>query len=67
MDELPLDEQLGAPGYRLDHVEVLGWGTFDRAVWRFDLDGHTSLLTGDIGSGKSTVVDAISGDATMRG
>ena len=59
MDELPLDEQLGAAGYRLDHVEVLGWGTFDRAVWRFDLDGHTSLLTGDIGSGKSTLVDAI--------
>ncbi|WP_353510159.1 SbcC/MukB-like Walker B domain-containing protein [Intrasporangium sp.] len=59
MDELPLDDQLGPAGYRLDHVEVLGWGTFDRAVWRFDLDGHTSLLTGDIGSGKSTLVDAI--------
>ncbi|HET8987795.1 MAG TPA: ATP-binding protein, partial [Humibacillus sp.] len=59
MDELPLDDLLGAPGYRLDHVEVLGWGTFDRSVWRFDLDGHTSLLTGDIGSGKSTLVDAI--------
>jgi uncharacterized protein YPO0396 len=59
MDELPLDAELGASGFRLDHVEVLGWGTFDRAVWRFDLDGHTSLLTGDIGSGKSTLVDAI--------
>ena len=59
MDELPLDDLLGPAGYRLDHVEVLGWGTFDRSVWRFDLDGHTSLLTGDIGSGKSTLVDAI--------
>ncbi|MDN5794928.1 MAG: hypothetical protein L0H79_04175 [Intrasporangium sp.] len=59
MDELPLDGYLGAPGYRLDHVELLGWGTFDRAVWRFDLGGHTSLLTGDIGSGKSTLVDAV--------
>jgi uncharacterized protein YPO0396 len=59
MDELPLDDLLGAAGYRLAHVEVLGWGTFDRSVWRFDLDGHTSLLTGDIGSGKSTLVDAI--------
>ena len=59
MDELPLDDLLGAAGYRLDHVEMLGWGTFDRSVWRFDLDGHTSLLTGDIGSGKSTLVDAI--------
>ncbi|GAA2158553.1 uncharacterized protein YPO0396 [Humibacillus xanthopallidus] len=59
MDELPLDDLLGPAGYRLAHVEVLGWGTFDRSVWRFDLDGHTSLLTGDIGSGKSTLVDAI--------
>lgn len=59
MDELPLDDLLGAPGFRLDHVELFGWGTFDRSVWRFDLGGHTSLLTGDIGSGKSTLVDAI--------
>lgn len=59
MDELPLDDLIGLPGFRLDHVELLGWGTFDRSVWRFDLDGHTSLLTGDIGSGKSTLVDAI--------
>lgn len=49
----------GLPGFRLDRLEVLGWGTFDRAVWRFDLDGRTALLTGDIGSGKSTLVDAL--------
>jgi len=59
MDELPLDDSIGAPGFRLDHVELFGWGTFDRSVWRFDLARHTSLLTGDIGSGKSTLVDAI--------
>lgn len=59
VDELPLDDLIGTPGFRLDHVELLGWGTFDRSVWRFDLDGQTSLLTGDIGSGKSTLVDAI--------
>ena len=47
------------PGFRLQRVEVLGWGTFDRAVWTFGLDGCTGLLTGDIGSGKSTLVDAI--------
>jgi uncharacterized protein YPO0396 len=47
------------PGFRLERVELLGWGTFDHAVWELRLDGRTSLLTGDIGSGKSTVVDAI--------
>ena len=37
-------------GMRLDVVEVYNWGTFDQAVWRFDLNGENSLLTGDIGS-----------------
>ena len=50
---------LGRPGYRLNRVEVLNWGTFDRSVWHLDLRGETSLLTGDIGSGKSTLVDAV--------
>jgi uncharacterized protein YPO0396 len=46
-------------GFRLQRLEVLNWGTFDKRVWRFALDGRNSLLTGDIGSGKSTLVDAI--------
>lgn len=46
-------------GYRLDHLEVYNWGTFDGRVWRMITGGDTSLLTGDIGSGKSTLVDAI--------
>jgi len=46
-------------GFRLDRLEVLNWGTFDRHVWQLDLRGDNTLLTGDIGSGKSTVVDAI--------
>lgn len=49
----------GRAGYRLDHVEVLNWGTFDKQVWRLTPGAETSLLTGDIGSGKSTIVDAI--------
>ncbi len=53
------DAGVALPGFRLQRLEVLGWGTFDRAVWRFGLDGRTALLTGDIGSGKSTLVDAI--------
>ncbi|MDF1481639.1 ATP-binding protein [Extensimonas sp. H3M7-6] len=46
-------------GFRLQRLEVLNWGTFDQRVWRLELDGHNGLLTGDIGSGKSTLVDAI--------
>jgi len=46
-------------GFRLQRLEVLNWGTFDKRVWRYELDGRNGLLTGDIGSGKSTLVDAI--------
>ncbi len=46
-------------GFRLQRLEVLNWGTFDRRIWVVDLDGSNSLLTGDIGSGKSTLVDAV--------
>ncbi len=47
------------PGFRLARLEVLNWGTFDRQVWSLDLAGSNCLLTGDIGSGKSTLVDAV--------
>lgn len=47
------------PGFRLDRVEVLNWGTFHKHVWGLDLGGNNALLTGDIGSGKSTFVDAV--------
>jgi uncharacterized protein YPO0396 len=46
-------------GFRLRRLEVLNWGTFDQRVWTLSPDGKNSLLTGDIGSGKSTLVDAI--------
>ncbi len=46
-------------GYRLQKLEVLNWGTFDKQVWSINPQGHNALLTGDIGSGKSTLVDAI--------
>jgi uncharacterized protein YPO0396 len=43
----------------LQYAEVYNWGTFDDRVWRFTPGTDTSLLTGDIGSGKSTIVDAL--------
>jgi uncharacterized protein YPO0396 len=46
-------------GFRLERLEVYNWGTFDGRVWTFEAGGRNGLLTGDIGSGKSTIVDAV--------
>jgi len=46
-------------GFRLHQLEVLNWGTFHGQVWRFPMQGKNALLTGEIGSGKSTLVDAV--------
>ena len=46
-------------GYRLERLEVFNWGTFDQCVWTLMLNGRNNLLTGDIGSGKTTLVDAV--------
>src|SRR5437870_7985689 len=46
-------------GMRLQRCEVLNWGTFHGVIWCLDLNGDNALLTGDIGSGKSTLVDAV--------
>ena len=46
-------------GFRLQRLEVFNWGTFDARVWVLNADGKNALLTGDIGSGKSTLVDAV--------
>ncbi len=56
LDFAPSDERAG---FRLMRMEVLNWGTFHQQVWRLQLDGENALLTGDIGSGKSTLVDAV--------
>jgi len=45
-------------GYRLIDLEVFNWGTFDGAIWHMALDGHGCLLTGENGTGKSTLIDA---------
>ncbi|MCF8589414.1 ATP-binding protein [Gordonia liuliyuniae] len=56
--ELESTESSGS-GFRLQKFQVFNWGTFDQRVWTLDLAGENGLLTGDIGSGKSTLVDAL--------
>ena len=46
-------------GFRLHRFEVLNWGTFDRHIWDIEPGGNNALLTGDIGSGKTTLVDGL--------
>jgi uncharacterized protein YPO0396 len=46
-------------GFRLVRLELYNWGTFGGRVWSLEPAGHNTLLTGDIGSGKSTIVDAV--------
>lgn len=53
------ETQTRSSGFRLKSVQVYNWGTFNGQVWKLDLGGKNSLLTGNNGSGKSTFVDAI--------
>ncbi|MDD1606927.1 MAG: ATP-dependent exonuclease SbcCD, C subunit-like protein [Methylococcaceae bacterium] len=46
-------------GFRLHRFELLNWGTFDKHIWQIKPNGDNALLTGDIGSGKSTLIDAL--------
>jgi uncharacterized protein YPO0396 len=48
-----------SPGFRLARLELRNWGTFNDLVWALRANGRNTLVTGDIGSGKSTLVDAI--------
>ncbi len=55
--EFSTDDALA--GFRLKRLEVYNWGTFHNRIWELSLNGLNGLLTGDIGSGKSTLVDAV--------
>ncbi len=46
-------------GFRLEHFELYNWGTYDKKIVKLKLSKNNALLTGEIGSGKSTIVDAI--------
>ena len=45
--------------FYLDRLELYNWGTFHNKIWTITPEMESSLITGDFGSGKSTIVDAI--------
>ena len=59
MSELEFNIDNTQIGFRLQTLEILNWGTFHNQIWKIEPDGDNSLLTGDVGSGKSTLVDAL--------
>ena len=59
MSEFEFNTDNSQIGFRLQYMELLNWGTFHNDIWRIDPSGNNSLLTGSIGSGKSTLVDAL--------
>lgn len=56
---LQTDDVKPLGGFRLTCMEILNWGTFDEQIWRITPESGNSLLTGNIGRGKSTLVDAL--------
>jgi uncharacterized protein YPO0396 len=59
MSELEFNRDNTKIGFRLHSVEIFNWGTFHNKIWKIEPNGSNSLLTGDVGSGKSTLVDAL--------
>lgn len=59
MSELEFSTDNTKIGFRLHSVELFNWGTFHKKIWKIEPNGNNSLLTGDVGSGKSTLVDAL--------
>ncbi len=59
MSEIEFNRDNTKIGFRLHSVELLNWGTFHNKIWKIEPNGSNSLLTGDVGSGKSTLVDAL--------
>jgi uncharacterized protein YPO0396 len=57
--ELEFNADNSQIGFRLQYMELMNWGTFHEKIWRIEPGGNNSLLTGSIGSGKSTLVDAL--------
>ena len=46
-------------GFHLEFFQLLNWGVFNEKVYTLSCDNKSALLTGVNGSGKTTIVDAL--------
>lgn len=46
-------------GFHLEFFQVLNWGVFNEKIYTLNLESNSALLTGENGSGKTTIVDAL--------
>ena len=46
-------------GFHLEFFQVLNWGVFNEKIYTLNLESNSALLTGENGSGKTTIVDAM--------
>lgn len=47
------------PGFALDRLEVLNWGTFHQAIWPIQANSGATMIVGHNGCGKSSAADAL--------
>jgi uncharacterized protein YPO0396 len=59
LNPITSQDESSEPGFRLERLELLNWGTFHGDVQTFEPNGDWALLIGDNGSGKSTAIDAL--------
>lgn len=46
-------------GIRLERIELYNWGSYDGACWAFTPERASAIISGESGSGKSTILDAM--------
>ena len=54
------DESIFPGQWRLAEIQLANWGTFDKAIYRLTIARKGHLITGASGSGKSSLLDAVS-------
>ena len=52
--------------WRLEEVQIANWGTMDGRIHRFPVSRRGHLITGPSGSGKSSILDAIAAELSVR-
>lgn len=58
IQQLELDDVLDAHQVRMAEISVYNWGSFQN-IWTAPIDPGGTMVTGETGAGKSTLIDAV--------